>query len=127
MKTPLLLTVLAVSLTFFFAACGTARKTPPLAPPLDLSDPKVAHGRIVFFQHCHQCHPHGQGGLGPAIVNKPLPEFLMNFQVRHGLGVMPSFGADKIPPQDLEALMEFIKIVRENPPFPGITRPGTTR
>jgi mono/diheme cytochrome c family protein len=114
MKTHFIITVLAVSLVSFFAGCGTARKTPPLAPPLDLSDAKVAHGQKVFFQHCHQCHPHGQGGLGPAIVNKPLPEFLMSFQVRHGLGTMPSFGADKIPPQDMEALMEYIKTVRGN-------------
>jgi mono/diheme cytochrome c family protein len=95
-------------------ACMTARKTEPLRAPT--SDPKVARGQKIFFQHCHQCHPHGQGGLGPAIVNKPLPEFLMKFQVRHGLGTMPSFGADKIPPGDLEALMAYIKAVRSNPP-----------
>ena len=99
-------------------ACATARKTEPLAPVLDLSDPKVARGQKVFFENCHQCHPHGQGGLGPAIVNKPLPEFLMKFQVRHGLGTMPSFGAEKIPPADLDALMEYIKAVRGNPPLP---------
>ena len=82
------------------------------------TDPVVARGQKVFFQHCHQCHPHGQGGLGPAIVNKPLPEFLMKFQVRHGLGTMPSFGAEKIPPSDLEALMAYLKAVRGNPPLP---------
>jgi mono/diheme cytochrome c family protein len=101
-----------------FGACMTARKTEPVAAPLDLSNPKVAQGQKVFFQNCHQCHPHGQGGLGPAIVNKPLPEFLMKFQVRHGLGTMPSFGAEKIPPADLDALMEYIKAVRGNPPPP---------
>jgi len=94
----------------------TARKTEPLAPPLDTSDPQIAHGERVFFQNCHQCHPHGEAGLGPAIVNKPLPEFLMKFQVRHGLGTMPSFGQEKIPPQDLDALMAYIKAVRGNPP-----------
>ena len=114
MKAHFILTLMGVALAFLFAACGTARKTPPLAPALDLSDPKVAHGQKVFFQHCHQCHPQGQGGLGPAIVNKPLPEFLMSFQVRHGLGTMPSFGAEKIPSQDMEALMEYIKAVRGN-------------
>ena len=103
-------------------ACATARKVEPLAPPIDVSDPKVAHGQKVFFQHCHQCHPHGQGGLGPAIVNKPLPEFLMKFQVRHGLGTMPSFAADRIPPADLEALMEYIKAVRGNEPAPGAAK-----
>jgi mono/diheme cytochrome c family protein len=96
--------------------CVTARKTEPLAPPIDVSDPKLAQGQKVFFQHCHQCHPHGQGGLGPAVVNKPLPEFLMKFQVRHGLGAMPSFGPDKILPAELDALMAYIKAVMANRP-----------
>jgi mono/diheme cytochrome c family protein len=107
--------ILAGSLLATLTAC-VARKTEPLAPAVNLSDPKVAQGQKVFFQNCHQCHPHGQGGLGPAIVNKPLPEFLMKFQVRHGLGTMPSFGAEKISPADLDALMEYIKAVRGNPP-----------
>jgi mono/diheme cytochrome c family protein len=114
MRPPLLL-VLGVS-AIALGACATARKVEPLAPPIDTSDPKIALGQTVFFQQCHQCHPHGQGGLGPAIVNKPLPEILMKFQVRHGLGMMPSFGADKIPPEDMDALMGYIKVVRENEP-----------
>ena len=104
-----------VSLLVVLGACATARKVEPLAPPIDVSDPRVARGQKVFFQHCHQCHPHGQGGLGPALVNKPLPAFLMAFQVRHGLGAMPSFGPDKIPPADVDALMAYIKAVRANP------------
>ena len=126
MQTSLVLIVTPLSSALLVGACTTARKTEPLAPPLNLIDPKVAHGQKVFYQHCHQCPPHGQGGLGPAIANKPLPEFLMNFQVRHGLGTMPSFGADKIPPQDLEALMEYIKAIRHNPLFPGGPKPGNT-
>jgi mono/diheme cytochrome c family protein len=118
MKTPFVLTFAAVSFALFVAACATARKTEPLAPPLNLSDPKLARGQKVFFDRCHQCHPHGEAGLGPAIVNKPLPEFLMKFQVRHGLGTMPSFGAEKIPPEDLDALMSYVKAVRGNPPNP---------
>jgi mono/diheme cytochrome c family protein len=70
MKLQLIVALIAGSCALLFQACATARKTEPLAPPLDLSDAKVAHGQKVFFQHCHQCHPHGQGGLGPAIVNK---------------------------------------------------------
>jgi mono/diheme cytochrome c family protein len=108
--------VLIATLSLALGACLTARKTEPLSPPIDKSDPKVARGETVFFQNCHQCHPHGQGGLGPAIVNKPLPEFLMKFQVRHGLGTMPSFGQEKISPDDLDALMAYIKAVRGNPP-----------
>lgn len=104
----------ALVLLLLVAAC-TARRMEPLSPPLDTSDPKIARGEKVFFQHCHQCHPHGQGGLGPAIVNKPLPKFLMKFQVRHGLGTMPSFDEQKIPSADLEALMDYLKAIHRNP------------
>lgn len=107
---------IAPTLVLALAACLSARKTEPLSPPVDKSDPKIARGEKVFFQNCHQCHPHGEGGLGPAIVNKPLPEFLMKFQVRHGLGTMPSFGQEKIAPDELDALMAYIKAVRGNPP-----------
>jgi mono/diheme cytochrome c family protein len=116
MKLSTLLASAASGIALVFVGCMSARKTEPLAAPVDLSNPKVAQGQKIFFQNCHQCHPHGQGGLGPAIVNKPLPEFLMKFQVRHGLGTMPSFGAEKISPDDLDALMEYIKAVRGNPP-----------
>lgn len=113
-RRPSVLVLAAVAL-LLLGACTSARRTEPLAPPIDTGDPVVARGRVVFFQHCHPCHPHGEGGLGPAIVNKPLPEFLMKFQVRHGLGVMPGFDAEKIPKDDLEALMRYLKAVRSNP------------
>ena len=109
-------TLLICSSLLTLGACTTARRVEPLAPPIDTSEPKLARGEKVFFQQSHQCHPHGQGGLGPAVVNKPLPEILMKFQVRHGLGTMPSFGADKISPDDLDALMAYIKTIRDNKP-----------
>lgn len=105
--------LLAIAL-LVLGACASARRTEPLASPIDTSDPAVARGQRIFFQHCHQCHPQGEGGLGPAIVNKPLPEFLMKFQVRHGLGTMPSFKSDKITSADLDALMQYLKVVRNN-------------
>jgi mono/diheme cytochrome c family protein len=107
--------IFAAVVLLVVGACATARKVEPLAPPLDVSNPKLARGQKMFFQHCHECHPHGQGGLGPAIVNKPLPEFLMKFQVRHGLGAMPSFGPDKIPKEDLDALMSYVEAIMRNP------------
>ena len=38
----------------------------------------------------------GEAGLGPEINDKPLPGFLIKFQVRHGMGTMPSFKKDRI-------------------------------
>ena len=109
-----MLFVIAATLT----GCISARRTPPTAPPLQFSDAKLTHGQQVFYQHCHHCHPQGGTGLGPAIVNKPLPAFLMKFQVRHGLGTMPSFKEDVLPPQDLDALVAYLKAVHANKPSP---------
>lgn len=111
----LLLAVGALAL----AGCMTARHTPPVAPPLAFADAKLARGQQVFYQQCHLCHPHGGTGLGPAISNKPLPGFLMKMQVRLGLGAMPSFKEDKIPAEDLDALIAYLKILHANKPRAG--------
>ena len=100
------------------AGCGTARRTEPIAPALLLSDPKLQRGQQAFYAHCHYCHPHGAAGLGPAIVNKPLPGFVITFQVRHGLGAMPSFHADRISTDELETVVAYIKAVHANKPAP---------
>jgi mono/diheme cytochrome c family protein len=120
---PLLLAAGSAALALMVAGCITARHTEPIAPPLQFSDAKLNRGQRVFYQECHLCHPHGGAGLGPAIVNKPLPKFLMKIQVRHGLGAMPSFKADKISSEDLEALVSFIKEVHANKPAPENVRP----
>lgn len=104
----------AAAATLLASACMHSRRTEPLAPPLTSSDPQFARGEKVFFQHCHACHPNGATGLGPAFNNKPLPVFLMKFQVRHGLGVMPGFNEAKIPDADLDALMTYIVTLRRN-------------
>ncbi len=112
------LTIMIASLLLVLTGCISARRTEPLAPPLALVDSRLVHGRQVFYQQCHFCHPHGGAGFGPAIVNKPLPAFLMKIQVRHGLGAMPSFGEEKVSPEDLDALVAFIKAVHANKPDP---------
>ncbi len=66
---------------------------------------------------CHQCHPGGEAGLGPALNDKPLPTFVKKFQVRHGLGTMPSFPEDKISEEQLDYLMEYLKALRRNRPL----------
>jgi mono/diheme cytochrome c family protein len=58
--------------------------------------------------------PAGEAGLGPAINNKPLPGFLIRFQVRRGIGAMPAFSPDEISPQELENLVLFLKELRHH-------------
>jgi mono/diheme cytochrome c family protein len=76
----------------------------------------LREGQELESQHCHRCHPNGGTGLGPAFNNKPLPVFLMKFQVRRGLGVMPAFDRSIIPDEDLDALMTYIVALRRNRP-----------
>lgn len=96
---------------FLILGCGSARRGEPLAGPLSLSE-DARLGRLVFAAHCHQCHPGGEAGLGPALNNKPLPGFLIRMQVRHGLGAMPSFSNIQIPERDLDNLVAYLDALR---------------
>ncbi|MEY4939692.1 MAG: hypothetical protein RIQ93_1427 [Verrucomicrobiota bacterium] len=111
--------LLGCALAWVATGCATARRTEPVAPPLDIAQAQLARGQVVFYQQCHLCHPHGAGGLGPALNNKPLPGFLMKTQVRLGLGAMPRFGKDKIPPEDLDNLVAYLKLLHRVRPNPG--------
>lgn len=91
-------------------AC-TARRGAPFGP-VELASEQARRGEEVFMRHCHQCHPGGEAGLGPAINNKPLPGFMIRMQVRRGMGVMPSFSGEMIPAGDLDALVAYLKELR---------------
>ena len=95
------------------AACS-ARRGEPFYGPLPISSPEVANGQQVFMRECHQCHPGGEAGLGPAINNKPLPGFLMAFQVRQGFGAMPAFSENDISSEELDNLIRFLKELRNH-------------
>jgi mono/diheme cytochrome c family protein len=98
------------------AGCGTARRA--LLP--EGAGGEVARGERVFMAHCHECHPGGEAGLGPALNNKPLPGFLVRYQVRHGLGAMPAFPPGEIDDGDLDALVVYLRARRGRPPGPGV-------
>jgi mono/diheme cytochrome c family protein len=67
------------------------------------------------MQYCNQCHVGGAAGLGPALSNKPLPGLVIRFQVRHGVGVMPSFGPRAISDSQLDDLVWYMKYLRDHP------------
>jgi mono/diheme cytochrome c family protein len=68
----------------------------------------------VFFTFCHQCHPGGASGLGPALNDKPLPKFGMRTQIRAGVKTMPSFSDREIPDSDADAVVEYIVALRKH-------------
>src|SRR3546814_14577651 len=76
------------------------------------ADPQVALGERVFMRECSVCHPRGEAGLAPGINNKPLPEFLIKFQVRNGLGAMLSFSEEHVSPEELDAIVEYLEHMR---------------
>ena len=92
----------------------SARRSEPLIGPLPLSSSEIAQGRKVFMMHCHQCHPGGEAGLGPAINNKPLPAFAIRTQIRYGFGAMPAFHRDEISEVELDNLVTFLKALRRH-------------
>jgi mono/diheme cytochrome c family protein len=107
------LPIMVLASTVLAAACS-ARRGEPLYGPLPISSAEVANGQKVFMRECHQCHPGGEAGLGPAINNKPLPGFLMAFQVRRGFGAMPAFSEGEISSQELDDLIQFLKEIRNH-------------
>jgi mono/diheme cytochrome c family protein len=66
------------------------------------------------MRQCSQCHPGGEAVLGPAINNKPLPAFLIRFQVRHGLGAMPAFSEERVTDSDLTDVIAYLKALRQH-------------
>ncbi|HET8644849.1 MAG TPA: cytochrome c [Vicinamibacteria bacterium] len=103
----------ALVLLMLAGGCATARRGEPLRGPLTLNAAE-AHGEVLFARMCHGCHPGGEGGLGPGLNNKPLPGFLIRFQVRHGLGTMPSFPKERLGDADLDDLVDFLMRLRRH-------------
>lgn len=95
------------------AGCHSVRRGEPITGLVPLPSEDTRHGQIVFMQYCHQCHPFGQGGLGPALNDKPAPRFLVKTQVRLGLGTMPAFSKEKISSEELDHLVDYIMALRK--------------
>jgi mono/diheme cytochrome c family protein len=115
-RAPLTFCLLLAIATLFAAACGTARRSEPVAGRLPLEETELVAGRQVFMTHCHQCHPGGEAGLGPALNNKPLPDFLIQLQVRNGFGVMPAFPPEEISAEELDNLLRYMRALRRHEP-----------
>lgn len=66
------------------------------------------------MSYCNGCHPNGEPGLGPGLNDKPLPGFMIRFQVRNGLGVMPAFPDEVISGEELDDLIEYLVELRRH-------------
>jgi mono/diheme cytochrome c family protein len=94
------------------SGCGSARRGEPLTEPIRVASDREKSGEQVFMGFCHECHPGGEGGLGPALNNKLLPGFMIRLQVRRGFGAMPSFSQEEIPNGKLDDLIAYLRTLR---------------
>jgi len=101
-------TLLVIIISILLFSCAIRRSEPVKQKAFVPATAEIAHGEQVYMSWCHKCHPSGESGLGPSINASPAPGFLKKFQVRHGLGVMPSFKANEISKKDLHDVVKFI-------------------
>ena len=90
------------------------RRSEPLKGTFVAKNSIVARGEIMFHLHCQKCHPAGEAGLGPNLNWTPAPSFVNRFQVRHGLGTMPSFRQDEIAKADVKAIAKYMKAFKKD-------------
>jgi mono/diheme cytochrome c family protein len=91
----------------FLPACST-RRSAAIRGDFVPENARTLHGQAVYSAYCYKCHPGGEAGLGPSTNAVPAPNFLRKFQVRHGLGAMPSFKHSQLSSTDLNDLVHYI-------------------
>jgi mono/diheme cytochrome c family protein len=107
--------VLVAAITGGTVGCGRDHRGPPNAPAMRPQTAEVARGQELFRKFCYQCHPHGAGGLGPVLNDKPLPQFAIRTQIRKGVGAMPAFGDDWLSDDEVAAIAEYVQALRDAP------------
>lgn len=102
--------IVVVAVLQLFESCTVRRSEPIKGKTFTPDDQRIANGERVYMVHCQKCHPGGEGGLGPALNPVPAPGFVKRFQVRHGLGVMPSFKQNEIAKKDLHDITAYLRV-----------------
>ena len=102
------------ALLLALAACGSARHGLPIAGPMSLTSASLERGKTLYDMHCYKCHSAGEGGMSPALNNKPLPRMLIAFQIRHGLGAMPAFSESQLSGRDVEDIAHYLVALRRH-------------
>jgi mono/diheme cytochrome c family protein len=96
------------------SGCGSPHRAEPFTGMEPLLDtPQKERGALVFARNCNQCHPGGEGGLGPALNSKPLPGPAIKLVVRTGPAQMPSFPESEISDEELDAVADYVMALRD--------------
>lgn len=71
-------------------------------------------GMQLFMANCNRCHPGGNAGTGPSLMDKPIPDFLVHFQIRQGMGDMPAFKEEELTKDEVQKIVLFVRSMRED-------------
>lgn len=112
MKIKYLSLLVGMLMVCWMSGCS-ARRGVPYTEPLQTEAAEVVQGKMLYDRYCNSCHPGGASGLGPALNNKPLPGFLVRFQIRKGLGVMPAFSDEVISDKETKMIVAYMKKLRK--------------
>ena len=105
--------ILMPLLVFLIISRCSAPKRIPVAETVSMPTEELENGRMLFNGYCGTCHPGGMSGVGPAIINKPLPASLIRFQIRKGIGVMPAFEEDVLTDEQVKHIAEYLVYLRK--------------
>jgi len=109
MKVNLNIVSIMVLIVIALGACSSRKSEPIEGKRFRATSESIANGEKVYMLHCQKCHPGGEAGLGPAINSNPAPQFVKRFQMRHGLGVMPSFTKAEISKNNIRDISKYLK------------------
>lgn len=112
MKNIIIVSLLITIVTFvsiLYSSCSVRRAEAITQREFIPGNERVINGEKVFMAYCQKCHPGGEGGLGPSVNGNIAPQFIKRFQMRHGIGVMPSFKKDEISKKDLRDISKYLR------------------
>jgi mono/diheme cytochrome c family protein len=102
-------TLLIFLIIGLFIACSVRKSEPITQKEFTPEGDRIANGQQVFMMQCQKCHPGGEAGLGPSVNGNIAPQFIKRFQMRHGIGVMPSFKPDEISRKNLRDVSKYLR------------------
>ncbi len=96
----------------FYTSCAIRKSEALMQRDFTPKNEHVSNGEKVYMANCEKCHPGGESGLGPTLVGNPAPQLAYRFQMRHGIGVMPSFKKDEISKSDLHDISKYLRALK---------------
>lgn len=68
----------------------------------------VDRGKELFDTLCGDCHPGGEGDVGPSLVAEPHTPERLRQQIREGSGKMRPFGENRLSDADMETVLAYL-------------------